>query len=143
MSLHRADYYWLVEEIAKDVGLSDTSERLAKEVLHDARRFRLTGGRSPSALVAAAVYIACVFRCEQVTQSRLARSCGVSEISVRVNYKRLLRRLNACLPVKFVEYYSQWRSAESFSWSGQWRQDWERAFFGDDKEGSEGKEEKI
>ena len=140
MGLHRADYYWLVDEIAKDVRLSDASARLTKAVLQDARRFRLTGGRSPSALAAAALYIACVFRCEQVTQSRLAKSSGVSEISVRLNYKRLLRELNACLPAKFVDYYSQWRPAESFSWSEQWRKDWERAFFGDEIEGAEHKE---
>ncbi len=107
MGLPRADYYWLADEIAKDLSLSDASVRLAKEVLKDARRFRPTGGRSPPALAAAALYIACVFREEKATQSRLAKSCGVSMISVRLNYKRLLRRLNVCLPVNFVDYYSQ------------------------------------
>ncbi len=101
----------------------------------------LPSGPSPSALAAAALYIACVFRCEKVTQSRLSKSCGISEVTVRFNYKRLLRRLNACLPVKFVDYYSQWRPVESNSWCWQWRQDWEREFFGDEKEDSEGKEE--
>lgn len=138
MGLLRADYYWLVDEIAKDVGVSDASARLAKEVLRDARRFRITGGRSPSALAAAALYIACVFRCEQVTQSRLARSVGVSEVALRFNYKRLLRRLNACLPVKFVDFYRQWRVDERFSWTAQWRKDWEKAFF-DESEDSKGK----
>ncbi len=143
MGLIRADYYWLVDEIVKDVGLSGDSGKLAKEVLQDARRFRLTGGRSPSSLAAAAVYIACVFRSEQVTQSKLAKSCGVSEVSVRLNYKRLLRRLNACLPVKFVDYYRQWRHVEAFSWCKKWRQDWERALFGNENGDSEGKEERA
>ena len=67
MGLHRADYYWLVDEIVKDIGLSADSGKFAKEVLQDARRFRLTSGPSPSALAAAALYIACVFRCEKVT----------------------------------------------------------------------------
>ncbi len=138
-----SDYFLLVDEIAKDVGISDSNARMAKEVLRDARRYRLTSGRSPSALAAAALYIVCVFRCEHVTQSRLAKSSGIREACIRVNYKRLLNSLNACLPVKFVDYYSQWRPVELFYWTQKWRRDWETEVFGDEVAGSEGQEERV
>jgi hypothetical protein len=145
LGLHRADYFWLVDDIVKDVGLSADSGALAKEILMDARRFRLTGGHHPSSLAAAALYIACVYRCERVTQSRLAESCGIAEVSVRVNYRRLLRRLNACLPVKFVDYYRKWCPVESLSnvWLSQWRRAWEREFFEDEVEVTKSKKEKA
>ena len=145
MNLHRADYYGLVDQAAKDIGISDTSAKLAKEFLKDARRFRLTSGFRPSALAAAALYFACIFRWqrpEMVTQSRLAKSSGVSEAAVRRNYKRLLRRLTARLP-KIADHYSQWRPVESYLWRKKRREEWESEFFGEVIEDSRGKEASV
>jgi hypothetical protein len=65
----------------------------------------------------------------------LAVSCGIAAISIRLNYKRLLRRLNACLPVKFVDYYRKWCPVEFLSnaWLSRWRRAWEKEFFEDEE----------
>jgi hypothetical protein len=143
--MHKADYFWIVDEVVKDIGLSADTGALAKEILRDARRFRLTGGYHPSSLAAAALYIACVYRCERATQMTLAYSLGIMELSISRHYRRLLRRLNACLPGKFVEYYSKWRPVESLSnaWLRQCRRAWEKEFFENEAEISKSNEEVV
>jgi hypothetical protein len=94
-------------------------------------------------LATAALYIACVYRYEKVTQTKLAKSCRVCQASVRINYKRLVKGLNACLPVKFADYYRKWYPLESDARLRRWRQDWETEFFEDEVEVSKSKSEVV
>ena len=141
------DHFYLVDEIidaiVEDIDLSAESGKFAKQILMDANGFGITDGRIPDTLATAALYIACVYRHEKVTQTKLAKSCGVCQASIRINYKRLVKGLNACLPVKFADYYRKWYPLESNAWLRRWRQDWEKEFFEDEVEVSKNKSEGV
>ena len=95
---HRADYFWMVDEIAAELGVSRGSVDVAKQILRDARARRLTCGRRPSSLAASALYIACRLRGERLTQHELAVALGIQEVTIRNGYSFLRDRLGLVFP---------------------------------------------
>ena len=58
----------------------------ALQIIERARSQGITGGRNPASLAAASLYVACDRR---ISQRELAEAAGVSEVTVRGNYKQL------------------------------------------------------
>ena len=83
-----------VPKIASAVGLSENTQRKAIEILREADRLRITVGKAPMGLAAAALYLACVMNGENRTQKILAEASGVTEVTIRNRYKDLKRSLN-------------------------------------------------
>jgi transcription initiation factor TFIIB len=80
-----------VPRIASRAGLDSLTERRAIEILNSARRLRLTAGKMPEAVAAAALYSACLElglgwsldSKQGVTQTQIARAAGISEVTLR------------------------------------------------------------
>jgi transcription initiation factor TFIIB len=58
---------------------------------------RLTSGRGPTGIAAAATYIASVLAGEKRTQREIAEIANVTEVTIRNRYKELLDRLEICV----------------------------------------------
>ncbi len=83
-----------VPKIASKVELSENTQRKAIEILEEAERIKMTGGKDPMGMAAAALYLACVMNGEKRTQKNIALAAGVTEVTVRNRYKDLKRFLN-------------------------------------------------
>ena len=92
MPVPRAQYR--VSKIASEVELGEETQRTAIEILGEADRLKITGGKDPMGLAAAALYVACVMNEERRSQKMIAEAAGVTEVTIRNRYKDLKRHLN-------------------------------------------------
>lgn len=68
-------------------------EEIAHKILSTAKDLRLTSGRGPTGIAAAASYIASVLTGERKTQREIAEIAQVTEVTIRNRYKELVERL--------------------------------------------------
>ena len=68
-------------------------EEIAHKILTTARELKLTSGRGPTGIAAAASYIASVLIGERRTQREIAEIAQVTEVTIRNRYKELVERL--------------------------------------------------
>ncbi|OYR64744.1 transcription initiation factor IIB [Halorubrum ezzemoulense] len=85
-----ADPTSYVPRFVSRLGLSEETERRARELLDDAANAGITSGKSPVGLAAAAVYAAALLSNEKVTQSQVSEVADISEVTIRNRYKELL-----------------------------------------------------
>ena len=67
---------------------------IASKILSAARELRLTSGRAPKGIAAAATYIASTLTGQMMTQREIAEIAQVTEVTIRNRYKELTERLN-------------------------------------------------
>jgi transcription initiation factor TFIIB len=87
-----------VSKIAEKTGISGKTQGAAIAILRMARQKRVSSGKDPMGLAAAALYIACLQNTEKETQKDIAEAAGVTEVTVRNRYKDLMKRLNLETP---------------------------------------------
>jgi len=87
-----------VDRFADELELSERVRRRAVELLERAYELGLTSGKSPSGLVAAALYVASLLEGERKTQREVAEVAHVTEVTVRNRYKELVEKLNLDIP---------------------------------------------
>lgn len=75
------------------LSISGKAEAIAIKILEVARQMRLTSGRGPTGIAAAATYIATVLTNERKTQREIAEVANVTEVTIRNRYKELLEKL--------------------------------------------------
>ena len=63
------------------------------KILFAAKEQKLTSGRGPTGIAAAASYIASVLTGERKTQREIAEIAQVTEVTIRNRYKELVERL--------------------------------------------------
>jgi transcription initiation factor TFIIB len=68
-------------------------EEIAHRILFVAKELKLTSGRGPTGMAAAASYIASVLTGERKTQREIAEIAQVTEVTIRNRYKELVDRL--------------------------------------------------
>jgi len=68
-------------------------EEIAHKILSTAKELKLTSGRGPTGIAAAASYIASVLTGERKTQREIAEIAQVTEVTIRNRYKELVERL--------------------------------------------------
>ena len=90
-----------VDKICQQLRVSGQVVKLAKKILDEARKKRLTAGKDPAGLAAAAVYIACLLSGEIRTQKEVAIAAGVTEVTVRNRYKEIASKLGIKIPVSW------------------------------------------
>lgn len=78
-----------ISRIASRAGLSERTKRRALEILKKATEFRISAGKDPMGLAAAALYVACTLEGENKTQKDVADAAGVTEVTIRNRYKGL------------------------------------------------------
>jgi transcription initiation factor TFIIB len=82
-----------VSKFVNQFGLSGNVESMATTILDQAAELRLTSGRGPSGLAAAATYIASALLDERRTQGEIAKGAHVTEVTIRNRYKELIQKL--------------------------------------------------
>src|SRR3972149_6838783 len=83
-----------IARIASKAGLSEKTKRDATKILKTAEEIKISAGKDPMGLAAAALYVACVANGENKTQRDVAEAAGVTEVTIRNRYKGLKISLN-------------------------------------------------
>ncbi|CDI05371.1 transcription initiation factor IIB [Candidatus Nitrosotenuis uzonensis] len=83
-----------VSRIASKAELSEKTKREAARILRNAEENKISAGKDPMGLAAAALYVACVSNGENKTQRDVAEAAGVTEVTIRNRYKGLKMALN-------------------------------------------------
>lgn len=81
------------------LGVSGKAEAIALRILDIAKGMKLTSGRGPTGIAAAATYVATVLTNERRTQREIAEVANVTEVTIRNRYKELLERLFIEVPL--------------------------------------------
>jgi transcription initiation factor TFIIB len=83
-----------VSRIASRASLSERTKRRALEILRKAEKARISAGKDPMGLAAAALYVSCTLEGEDKTQRDVAEAAGVTEVTIRNRYKGLRSALS-------------------------------------------------
>ena len=89
LQMPRPDAQMRIPKIAARVGVGEKTQRTAVEIIRRAEKMKITAGKDPMGLAAAALYIACVLNREKRTQKMIADAAGVTEVTIRNRYKGL------------------------------------------------------
>lgn len=82
-----------VSKFVNQLSLSGNTESLAIRILDIASDLKLTSGRGPAGIAAAATYIASLLTDERRTQGEIAKGAQVTEVTIRNRYKELTQKL--------------------------------------------------
>jgi transcription initiation factor TFIIB len=82
-----------VTKFSNQLTMQGKVEEIAHKILTVAKDLKLTSGRGPTGIAAAASYIASVLTGERKTQREIAEIAQVTEVTIRNRYKELVERL--------------------------------------------------
>ena len=83
-----------ISRIASKTDMSEKTKRKATQILQTAEEQKISAGKDPMGLAAAALYIASVINGENRTQRDVARAAGVTEVTIRNRYRGLMTALD-------------------------------------------------
>lgn len=83
-----------VSRFGSELGISGEARTKAIELIKKAKDKKLTSGRGPTGIAAAAIYVASVMTGERRTQRDTAEVANVTEVTVRNRYKELVEELD-------------------------------------------------
>jgi transcription initiation factor TFIIB len=82
-----------ITKFSNQLTMQGKVEEIAHKILNAAKELKLTSGRGPTGIAAAASYIASVLTGERKTQREIAEIAQVTEVTIRNRYKELVERL--------------------------------------------------
>ena len=82
-----------VTKFCNQLTMQGKVEEIAHQILTSAKELKLTSGRGPTGIAAAASYIASVLAGERRTQREIAEIAQVTEVTIRNRYKELVEQL--------------------------------------------------
>ncbi|MCW3993181.1 MAG: transcription initiation factor IIB [Candidatus Bathyarchaeota archaeon] len=82
-----------IAKFSNQLTMQGKTEEIAYKILTTAKELKLTSGRGPTGMAAAASYIASVLTGEKRTQREVAEVAQVTEVTIRNRYKELVERL--------------------------------------------------
>jgi transcription initiation factor TFIIB len=82
-----------VTKFSNQLTMQGKVEEISHKILATAKEMRLTSGRGPTGIAAAASYIASVLAGERKTQREIAEIAQVTEVTIRNRYKELVELL--------------------------------------------------
>jgi transcription initiation factor TFIIB len=82
-----------VTKFCNQLTMQGNVEEIAHKILFAATELKLTSGRGPTGIAAAASYIASVLTGERKTQREIAEIAQVTEVTIRNRYKELVERI--------------------------------------------------
>ena len=88
-----------VTKFSNQLTMQGKVEEIAHKILTTAKELKLTSGRGPTGIAAAASYIASVLTGERKTQREIAEIAQVTEVTIRNRYKELVERLNFIISI--------------------------------------------
>ncbi len=87
-----------ISRIAEKTNISGKVQGFAAKILRKAKRKRVTMGKDPAGMAAAALYIACQMEGKEVTQKDIAKAARVTEVTIRNRKKELVKKLDLLQP---------------------------------------------
>ncbi|MBS7639122.1 MAG: transcription initiation factor IIB [Candidatus Bathyarchaeia archaeon] len=87
----KASHY--ISKFSNQLTMQGRVEEIANKILSVASELKLTSGRGPTGIAAAASYVASVLIGEKRTQREIAEIAKVTEVTIRNRYKELIERL--------------------------------------------------
>jgi transcription initiation factor TFIIB len=84
----------LITKYVSALKISGVTEQLCRKIMVQAKEKRLTIGRAPEGITAAALYIACRLSEEHRTQGELSKTAQITEVTIRNRYKELVKELD-------------------------------------------------
>jgi len=85
-----------ITKFSNQLTMQGKVEEIAHKILAAAKELKLTSGRGPTGIAAAASYIASVLTGERKTQREIAEIAQVTEVTIRNRYKELVELQRAC-----------------------------------------------
>jgi transcription initiation factor TFIIB len=82
-----------VHRFGSELKLAGEAKKTAIDILQKAREERLTIGKDPKGMAAAAIYVASILTGQRRTQLEIARTARVTEVTVRNRYKEMVDKL--------------------------------------------------
>ncbi|MBT8242402.1 MAG: transcription factor TFIIB [Nitrosopumilus sp.] len=82
-----------VTRVAKAVGLSEKTERLAFKILGLASKKNVSTSKNPMAMAAAAINLAAVMNEEKITQIKISDASGISAVTIRDRTKEIKQKI--------------------------------------------------
>jgi len=82
-----------ITKFSNQLTMQGKVEEIAHKILAVAKELKLTSGRGPTGIAAAASYVASVLTGERKTQREIAEIAQVTEVTIRNRYKELVERL--------------------------------------------------
>jgi transcription initiation factor TFIIB len=82
-----------ITKFSNQLTMQGKVEEIAHKILVAAKEIKLTSGRGPTGIAAAASYVASVLTGERKTQREIAEIAQVTEVTIRNRYKELVERL--------------------------------------------------
>jgi transcription initiation factor TFIIB len=86
-----------ITKFSNQLTMQGKVEEIAYKILATAKEMKLTAGRSPTGIAAAASYIASVLTGERKTQREIAEIAQVTEVTIRNRYHELVEHLYFCM----------------------------------------------
>jgi len=84
-----------VAKISSQLNLTQSVQNDAVAILREATQKKVTAGKGPVGIAAAAIYVSSQVHRVEVTQRELAAVAGVTEVTIRNRYKGLLQDLDS------------------------------------------------
>lgn len=94
LSMPVVDPVRCLSRIASKAELTERTKRHATKILELAEKHKISAGKDPMGLAAAALYVACTECNENKTQRDVAEAAGVTEVTIRNRYKGLKTELD-------------------------------------------------
>jgi transcription initiation factor TFIIB len=88
-----------VQHLCSQLNLDKSTRSKAVEIIKQASEQELMSGKRPAGIAAAAAYIASVLCDKRKTQREVAQATGISEVTIRNNFKELNEKLGIGLVV--------------------------------------------
>jgi transcription initiation factor TFIIB len=82
-----------ITKFSNQLTMQGKVEEIAHKILASAKELKLTSGRGPTGIAAAASYIASVLTGERKRQREIAEIAQVTEVTIRNRYKELVERM--------------------------------------------------
>jgi transcription initiation factor TFIIB len=82
-----------ITKFSSQLTMQGKVEEIAHKILASAKELKLTAGRGPTGIAAAASYIASILTGERKTQREIAEIAQVTEVTIRNRYKELVEKM--------------------------------------------------
>ncbi len=82
-----------VTRVAKAVGLSEKTERLAFKILSISEKNNVSASKNPMAMAASAINLASLINNEKITQLKISASSGISAVTIRDRTKEIREKI--------------------------------------------------
>ncbi|VVB75887.1 Transcription initiation factor IIB [Candidatus Tiddalikarchaeum anstoanum] len=81
-------------KLASDLNLSNETQTKAEKIIQKVSKTSITFGKDPIGVAAASLYIAAKMNKEYITQKIVANAAGITDITVRIRYKEIYKKLH-------------------------------------------------